>query len=414
MTPNITEDIEPLNDIYALTSILLENKEDSLEQLLKAACKIFNAELGIICLIKDGEYRVQGMYSELPYEIDFTSVKNIKDTFCYFAIESGSVLALPDIANSDYRDLACCAVLKVNSYLAIPIKLHNEDVGTINFSSREVRANGYSDKEVGLLNYINQWTSKHLDGNYYKETLKSKNAELEAKNETLSALMEENKQLMQILVHDLKSPLSNIKMLSYLFQDFARDKDSEELLTIFNKSLDFVFHLIEQMETLNNMENNSANNYLEDFDLDQFVDTNVKDFNSVAESKSIKLNYQFNGNNKVIRTDMNFLKRVLYNLISNALKFSQFNKQIFVTVDSKEEKFIISIKDEGPGIGKGELSQLFQKFVKLNNRPTNSESSSGLGLFIVKELLKKISGEITVDSTLGEGSTFRVVLPSQI
>ncbi len=413
MTPNITEDIEPLHDIYAISSILLENKEDSLKQLLKAACKIFKAELGIICLINNGEYLVQDMYSELPYEIDFSSVTNVKDTFCYYAIESGGVLALPDIANSEYSHLPCCHVLKVCSYVSIPITLDNLDVGTINFSSREVRRSGYTQKEIALLNYINQWTSKHLNSNYYKERLKNKNAELEAKNEALCLIMEENKQLMQILVHDLKSPLSNIKMLAYLFQDFARDKDSEELISIFNKSLDFVFHLIEQMETLNNMENYATNNYFEDFDLDEFVNASLKDFKSVAESKSIRLNYRFKGGEKVVKSDINFVKRILYNLISNALKFSPFDKQIFVTLESKDETFVMSVRDEGPGIGEGELSQLFQKFVKLNNRPTNSESSSGLGLFIVKELLKKINGEITVESTLGKGSTFTVLLPAK-
>lgn len=414
MTPKITEEIEPLHHIYALTSILLENKDDSLQRFLEASCKIFNAELGIICLIKNGAYIVQSIHSELPYEIDFNAVTDVKDTFCYYAIESEDVLALPDIKNSDYSHLPCCNVLKVNSYIAVPIKLENEDVGTINFSSRKIRTDGYTKKEIDLLKYINQWTSKHLDSNYYKESLKLKNAELEAKNEASNALMAENKQLMQILVHDLKSPLSNIKMLSYLFQDFARDKDSEELITIFNKSLDFVFHLIEQMETLNNMENYSTNNYLEDFDLEEFVNNNLNDFKSVAEVKSIKLNYLFTGGNKIIRTDVNFLKRVLYNLISNAIKFSPFDKQIFVTVESQKDNFKISIKDEGPGIGDGDLSQLFQKFAKLSNRPTNAESSSGLGLFIVKELLKKIKGEITVESAVGQGSTFTVGLPVRI
>ncbi|HEX7366105.1 MAG TPA: GAF domain-containing sensor histidine kinase [Pelobium sp.] len=414
MASIVTEEVEHISDVYKLTSILLENKADSLEQLLAAACKIFKAELGLICLLKDDKYTLTSVHSALPYDVDITAIPTLDETFCYHAIKKGGILELPDIDKSDYNKLICCDVLKVKSYIGIPLKYDNEDVGTINFSSREVRKDGYSKKELELLSYLNQWVSHHLNRNYYKKTLREKNEELEAKNKAAEVLMEENNQLIQILVHDLKSPLSNIKMLSYLFQDFARDPDSEELLAIFNKSLDYVFHLIEQMETLNNMETFSTHNYIEDFDLNEFIAANVKDFTKVAEAKSILLNYQAEGTKSVIKTDMNFLKRIMYNLISNAIKFSPFNKEIFVTLNHDDSHFFISVKDEGPGIGGGELSKLFQKFVKLNNRPTNSESSSGLGLFIVKELLKRINGDVLVDTEPGKGSIFTIKLPFQI
>lgn len=414
MALNIPEKPATQDDVYKLTSILLENKEDALEQLLKEVCKILKADLGVICLLKDDKYIVQSVYSELPYAIDFDSVNNVTETFCFHAIKNGGVLAIPDVSNSSYSDLACCEVLKVNSYIGIPLKFDNKDIGTINFSARGERKDGYNKKELDLLVYLNEWVSHHLNRKYYKESLRNKNAELEAKNEKLSVLMEENSQLIQILVHDLKSPLSNIKMLSYLFQDFARDPDSEELIAIFNKSLDYVFHLIEQMETLNNMESLAIKNYIEEFDLNEFLAANVKDFKSTADTKSIKLNYEFRAENQIIKTDMNFLKRVIYNLISNALKFSPFERQIFVTVENADNHFLISVKDEGPGISEEDQKRLFHKFVKLSHRPTNSESSSGLGLFIVKELLKSIQGEVNVKSAVNEGSTFTVKLPFAI
>lgn len=414
MNLNITGEVPNIDDVYQLTSVLLQDNENSLDNLLKASCKLFNAELGVICLLKDNKYLVQGVHSSLPYEVDFGQVTNLADTFCYHATQRGEVLALPDVANSEYSHLPCCQVLKAKSYIGIPLVLDNKEVGTINFSSREVRPDGYSQAELNLLAYLNQWVSQHLNRAYYKETLHKNNLELNAKNKALQTLIEENNQLMQILVHDLKSPLSNIKMLSYLFQDFARDKDSEELISIFNKSLDYVFHLIEQMETLNNMETFSTNNYVEEFNIVDFIRANLKDFTNAAESKAIKLNFEADVQKPVINTDMNFLKRIMYNLISNAIKFSPFEKQIAVKVHQTIDGFDISIADEGPGISDGEFSKLFQKFAKLNNRPTNSESSSGLGLFIVKELLKKINGDIKVESQVNNGSTFTISLPFSV
>ena len=226
--------------------------------------------------------------------------------------------------------------------------------------------------------------------------------------------MQEKNQLTQILVHDLKSPLSNIKMLSFLFQDFVKDKESEELLNIFNNSLQDVFHLINQMETLNNMENFELNNYIEEFDLHEFLEENLKNFNNTAEEKEIKIHYNFEGKTSIIKTDQNFLKRILHNLLSNAIKFSAFKKNIFISLKEINDEFIIAVKDEGPGINEEEKVKLFDRFSMLSNKPTNNESSSGLGLFIVKELVKSLDGEIEVKSVLQEGSTFSVILPKTI
>ncbi|MBC7653870.1 MAG: HAMP domain-containing histidine kinase [Oligoflexus sp.] len=203
-------------------------------------------------------------------------------------------------------------------------------------------------------------------------------------------------------------------MLSYLFQEFATNEESEELINIFNKSIDYVFHLIEQMETLNSVENLPLNVYVEEFNLNNFIEETVKSFKSVAEAKSIKLNQNFKAKENIIKTDINFLKRVLYNVISNAIKFSPFEKNIFIDLEFVKNNFLIKIKDEGPGISEDDKKKLFDKFNKLKNKPTNSESSSGLGLFIVKELLKNLKGQIDVTSKIDVGTTFTIILPKSI
>jgi signal transduction histidine kinase len=111
---------------------------------------------------------------------------------------------------------------------------------------------------------------------------------------------------------------------------------------------------------------------------------------------------------------MNFLKRVLYNLISNAIKFSPFEKEIIISVIDTNKTFTISVKDKGPGISEEDQEKLFNKFNKLKNKPTNNESSSGLGLYIVKKLLKNLHGEIEVISELGKGTTFKLTIPHHI
>jgi signal transduction histidine kinase len=168
------------------------------------------------------------------------------------------------------------------------------------------------------------------------------------------------------------------------------------------------------METLNSVENFPLNNFLEEFDLKSFITEIIKGFDSTAKIKKIEIKFDYQCNAINIATDMNFLKRVLYNLISNAIKFSPFEKEIIISVIDTNKTFTISVKDQGPGISEEDQEKLFNKFNKLKNKPTNNESSSGLGLYIVKKLLKNLHGEIEVISEIGEGTTFKLTIPHHI
>ncbi|MEO5911927.1 MAG: GAF domain-containing sensor histidine kinase [Pelobium sp.] len=412
---------EKMDEIYKLTSLFLDNDENTLTNVLSSACTFLGFETGIICHIENGKYHVLDFYSTLDRESLKGKTLDLTKTFCEATIKENKLLAVSNIADSKYKTHITHTLNNLQSYIGIPIHFSDHEIGTLNFSSSQAKAEHFKRAETDLLEYLGQWVNHYLDKQYYKNKLDSKTSELESlnkklekKNRSLNDLMKEKNELIQILVHDLKSPLSNIKMLSYLFQEFSTDTDSEELVSIFNKSLGDVFHLIEQMEILNSVENFPINNYIEEFDLQKFLKENIKNFNNVAESKSIKLNFNCNEESAMIKTDKNFLNRILNNLISNALKFSYFDKSITINLLKKDNQFIISVQDEGPGLSLEDQKKLFGKFSKLTSKPTNNESSSGLGLFIVNELVKNLKGSIKVESTLNEGSTFSVILPAQL
>lgn len=412
---------EKMDEIYKLTSLFLDNNENTLTSILASACNFLGFETGIICHVENGHYYVVDFYSTLDEESLKGKTLDLAETFCEITIKENKLLAVSNVADSIYKNHRSHKLYNVQSYIGIPIRFNDHEIGTLNFSSSQAKNVPFKRAETDLIEYLSQWVNHYLDKIYYKKKLDAKTSELETlntrlekKNKSLNDLMKEKNELIQILVHDLKSPLSNIKMLSYLFQEFSTDPESEELIVIFNKSLGDVFHLIEQMEILNSVENFPINNYIEEFNLTEFLKENIRNFNSVAESKSIKLNFNCTDESIMIKTDQNFLKRILNNLISNALKFSDFNKSVIITLLKKDSQFIISVKDEGPGLSLADQEKLFGKFSKLSNKPTNNESSSGLGLFIVNELVKNLKGSVKVESALNEGSTFSVILPSQL
>jgi signal transduction histidine kinase len=114
---------------------------------------------------------------------------------------------------------------------------------------------------------------------------------------------------------------------------------------------------------------------------------------------------------RLISGDHGRLRQVLENLVDNALKFTPAGRAIRVSVDDEAGMVRVAVADEGPGLSPEDYAALFQPFQKLSAVPTGGESSSGLGLFIVRELVSAHGGQLLVDSMPGEGATFAVLLP---
>jgi signal transduction histidine kinase len=98
------------------------------------------------------------------------------------------------------------------------------------------------------------------------------------------------------------------------------------------------------------------------------------------------------------------------NLLSNAIKFSLPGKNIFVEMKEQAQNVLVSVRDEGPGIEADEMKTLFSKYGKTSVRPTAGETSTGLGLSIVKRIMQELNGDVSCQSTLGVGSVFTITL----
>jgi signal transduction histidine kinase len=132
----------------------------------------------------------------------------------------------------------------------------------------------------------------------------------------------------------------------------------------------------------------------------------------LGDKKSITTNLSIEDNIPNINADQDALKRVLENLINNAYKFSNEGSTVEINVQYLKEigKVKISISDEGPGFTQDDRKKLYGKFSKLSAAPTGGEKTTGLGLFIVKNLVERMNGSIELESTPGKGSVFSVIL----
>jgi PAS domain S-box-containing protein len=236
-------------------------------------------------------------------------------------------------------------------------------------------------------------------------------------NERLINLNDEKNHFLGLTIHDLKSPLNRVIGLIDLVYQQGTDKfDSKqrEFVQLIREACVNMQTLVVNLLDLNRIEQGFNAVNAEDVKLSPLMERIVQTFQEQAQKKGISLSLENQDNGKVVRTDPLMLIRIIENLISNAIKFSPRNKEVFVRVIHNESHFKIEVQDQGLGISAEEKPRLFKKFQRLSNRPTGGENSTGLGLSITMELVKALKGQISVDTEENKGCKFIVQLPLNI
>jgi len=246
-----------------------------------------------------------------------------------------------------------------------------------------------------------------------KELYRLKNIELASLNERLNYLNNEIKEFLGIAIHDLKNPLSGIKVYSHkLYSNLEKYSDEEIKMMAFEmeQASNRMFDLIAKLLDVNKIETGSRNyNYI-NLELAEVVKVTIDDFREQAISK--ELNIIFNSKSKTeVYADLLSLRQIITNLISNAIKFSPFKKSIYISIKEDRENIELHIKDEGPGLTETDKTKLFKKFPRMSTKPTNNELSTGLGLYIVDRLIKANGGRVWCESREGSGADFVIEFP---
>lgn len=229
---------------------------------------------------------------------------------------------------------------------------------------------------------------------------------LQKLNTNLTDLDAKKNEFLSFATHQLRSPLTSIKWgLDSLKEKFSIETVNHLLLTT-----DDLIGTVNDLLDISKMEQGGMVMKFEEFDLHDFVGRLVEEFRMSAEAKGLRLVFQGDNNPCFIRSDQNKLRQVFVNLIDNAIKYT--NKgEISVSFKKPDHKAVVEVKDTGPGIDKAELSELFDKFLR-GKAGKASEAGSGLGLYLARQIVHALHGEISAYSAgMGHGSTFRVVLP---
>ncbi|HEX4644210.1 MAG TPA: HAMP domain-containing sensor histidine kinase, partial [Verrucomicrobiae bacterium] len=234
--------------------------------------------------------------------------------------------------------------------------------------------------------------------------------ELAGSNERLVHLNNEKNEFLGIAAHDLKNPLmvivGNAELVKLTKDPGGIEKFASTIITAATRMSDLVNNLL----NANAIEQGKFVSNLERCDLRALVEQSVEHNQTAATKKGITIKMGAS-DGLWARADRAATMQILDNLISNAVKYSPPNTTVQVHTLPEAEYIVVSVRDEGPGISEADQKKLFQKFTRLTARPTGGESSTGLGLSIVKRLAEAMSGTVQCHSAIGFGATFTLRLP---
>jgi signal transduction histidine kinase len=224
-------------------------------------------------------------------------------------------------------------------------------------------------------------------------------------------------EFLATMSHELRTPMNAIMGFSQLllrqYPAPLSSQQTEIVQRIFNNSQNLL-NMIEEILDFSKIESGKFELSCEELDLENLVNLTVEELRSLVLTKQLNLTTDCQITNSLIISDRNCLKRILINLLGNAIKFTQEGAISVKISEINPDTIAIAISDTGIGIAPEHLQTIFQAFRQIDQSLTRKYAGTGLGLAITDSLVKMLDGNITVTSELGKGSTFQVQIPRKI
>jgi signal transduction histidine kinase len=213
--------------------------------------------------------------------------------------------------------------------------------------------------------------------------------------------------------HELKTPLALIRMFGEtLDSGIVTDEEKRrKFYSIIRKESERLTHLINNVLDFSRMEAGVKEYNLRETDLVEVVRNSLDSYKFQISDNGFNIESDLPDESIKLRIDRDAVSQVLLNLLNNAVKYSDKEKYIGVKVSKNSDFAMISVTDHGAGISKEDLKKVFDKFFRVSTVKAKEVPGSGLGLTLAKHIVEAHGGTIEVESEIGKGSTFRIMLP---
>lgn len=402
-----------MRELYNVSSIPGASFDDQVSEVLKVGNAMLKTEIGRICKIDEGAGLNTIVSIVAPDDVTICSGDQVplERSYCNITYQSGKSLSIHNVGESSLKDHPAYKFAGLESYIATPIWVNGKKFGTINFSSRQPRNRPFPVADLDIVKLMGRWVSVTLERHLaQQEADKAKQMAEEANNAKSDFLAK--------MSHELRTPLNAIIGYSEMLMEEARDKDEHETAVDLNKihgAGKHLLRLINEILDLAKVEAGKMEMFFEKVDITNVLVDVATTIQPLVEKNNNKFEVYCEENIGEITTDHTKLQQLLLNLISNAGKFTENGKVKLTAYQEYNHGIpwvIFSVEDTGIGLSQEQVDRLFQEFTQADSSTTRRYGGTGLGLAISKRFCHMMGGEITVESKPGEGTIFRIHLPS--
>jgi signal transduction histidine kinase len=381
-----------------LTGVAAEDLDTSIRLMAGAVGRDLQYEAFTILLRDGDELVVKGMYGMPFYEERIPWGRGVTGTVA----ATGRPLIVPDVTEHDNYILVDA---EMRSEMAAPMRIGEELIGVLDVESRT--PSSFDEAALGVLTRLADQIALVAHSNRL----------LSQQRETMRRLQELDQMksdFIAITSHELRTPITAIRGFVNTLQR-NQDRLSTEQLGSFMQIIDRqsarLARLVEDLLFVSRIEAGTIQFQVERVDLARFIAETAESLGPERRSR-VRVDVQPEG--AVISTDPHRLDQILRNLVENALKFSPLDAPVRIDAMIRDDWFQLAVTDQGVGIPSEDLPRIFDRFHQVGQVMTRETEGAGLGLYITKRLVEAMGGTITVTSVPGQGSTFRIWLPTDM
>ncbi len=323
-----------------------------------------------------------------------------KESLAGYTLIVDECVLVEDLAHEDRFKTSFMREHGATSAMSVVVKGHDSPYGVIAVYSKAKRI--FNDNEITFLRAVANVLGSSIARKRVEET------------EQRTLLLEQREDFTATLTHDLKGPLLGVNRIVELIADGklgdVNDQQRSLLLQIATTNKRCL-QLIQDMLDVFRYEKDIHSLALVQTDVREIIKSSVTDLSPLALNRGIDIRVDMSSDFRMAEVDQTSIRRVLQNLLDNAIKFSDSGKEVTVKAWSAGDKIHIAVKDSGPGISQDDSGKLFQRcFQGAAGKEANR--GMGLGLYLCKQIVDAHKGEIKCDSKESVGSTFTVSLPA--